>query len=359
MEIEKIKKSLIAFGLINIDIITEVTKEFLENHGYDFKTNNFKERDINFINDLEKLPNIRLAPGGCLNNTLRVIKWILNMKDKSKQNYKISIMGLIGDEEKNKIILNELDDLNINHIFEIKKNSPCSRCGVGIYNNERYLLGEDNTAASDEFMENNFYEILNHEIVVFESFMIEQKFNMYKKISEEFNKKKSTVIFALCADFIIKKFYDKIVEIGNNSDIIFSNLNEIKEFAKQKINNNNIFDENNDNNIIKVLEISHKILKERNRILITTCGNNPVLISKFDYKRNKIDFILKSFPSKIPNNEIVDTNGAGDSFLAGFIAGYMQGKRLEECCKMGNLASEVILKNIGCTFDKNVVIDFD
>ena len=80
------------------------------------------------------------------------MKWILNIKYKTK--YKISIIDLIGDEERKKKIINELNDLNINYLFEIKKNSPCSRCGVGIYNNERYLLGEDNTAASDEFMEN-------------------------------------------------------------------------------------------------------------------------------------------------------------------------------------------------------------
>ncbi len=42
------------------------------------------------------------------------------MKDKTKQKYKISISGLI-DEEKKKIILNELNDLNINYLFEINK----------------------------------------------------------------------------------------------------------------------------------------------------------------------------------------------------------------------------------------------
>ena len=348
MEFGKIKNSLISFGLINIDIISEVTKEFLEKNGYDFKTNNFKERNTNYINEIEKLPNIILAPGGCLHNSIRVMKWILNMKDKSKQKYKISIVGLIGDEERKNIILNELNDLNINYLFEIKKNSPCSRCGVGIYNNERYLLGEDNTAASDEFIEKHYFDILKYDIVIFESFMIEKKFNIYKKISEEFNKKNSTVIFALCADFIIRKYYDKVIEIANNSHIIFSNLNEIQEFSKEK----------NNNNILKVIENAHKKLKSKNRIFITTCSNNPVLISKFDYKRNKMEFILKSFPFNINKNDIVDTNGAGDSFLGGFVAGFILGENLENCCKIGNLASEVILKNIGCTFDKNQIIDF-
>ena len=47
------------------------------------------------------------------------MKWILNIKYKTK--YKISIIDLIGDEERKKKIINELNDLNINYLFEIKK----------------------------------------------------------------------------------------------------------------------------------------------------------------------------------------------------------------------------------------------
>ena len=64
--------------------------------------------------------------------------------------------------------------------MKLIKNSPCSRYGVGIYINERYLSDEDNIAASDEFIEQYYFDTLKNDIVVFENFMI-KKFNMYKK----------------------------------------------------------------------------------------------------------------------------------------------------------------------------------
>ena len=348
MDFSHPKNSLIAFGLINIDVIAEVSRELLVKYKYDFENNYFPEKNLNYWEELENQPNVLLAPGGSLQNSVRVLKWVLNMNKESKDNYKVSIMGLIGDEERKNIILDELNSLGINHIFEIKENSKCSRCGVGIYNNERHLQGENNTSVSEEFVDKNLDKILEHDIVVFESFMIGRTYNIYKKIAEEFNKKNSYVVIALGANFIVNNFYDKIIDICNKCDLIFSNFQEIESLAKEK-----------NDNIYKTIESAHKKLKEKNRLIITTCGKNPVLVSKYDYKKNKMDFILESFPNDIEQKEFIDTNGAGDSFLAGFIAGFMQGQNIQTCCKIGNICAENIIKHMGCTFDKNEILDFN
>ena len=348
MDFSHTKNSLIAFGLINIDVIAEVSRELLVKYKYDFENNYFPEKNLHYLEELENQPNVLLAPGGSLQNSVRVLKWVLNMNKESKDNYKVSIMGLIGDEERKNIILDELNSLGINHIFEIKENSKCSRCGVGIYNNERHLQGENNTSVSEEFVDKNLDKILEHDIVVFESFMIGRTYNIYKKIAEEFNKKNSYVVIALGANFIVNNFYDKIIDICNKCDLIFSNFQEIESLAKEK-----------NDNIYKTIESAHKKLKEKNRLIITTCGKNPVLVSKYDYKKNKMDFILESFPNDIEQKEFIDTNGAGDSFLAGFIAGFMQGQNIQTCSKIGNICAENIIKHMGCTFDKNEILDFN
>ena len=221
----KTKKSLIAIGLINIDVIAEVSKELLIKYNYDFENNYFKEKNTSYIDELEKNPKVLLAPGGSLQNSLRVTKWILNMNPETKENYKVSLIGLIGDEERKNIILNELNDLGINQIFEIKKNSKCSRCGVGIYNNERHLQGENNTCVSEEFIEKNLSKILEHDIIIFESFMIGRSYNIYKKLINEFNKKNSLIGIALGANFIISNFYDKIIDICK----IYKKLNHLRK----------------------------------------------------------------------------------------------------------------------------------
>ena len=56
--------------------------------------------------------------------------------------------------------------------------------------------------------------------------------------------------------------------------------------------------------------------------------------------------------------EIVDLNGAGDAFLGGFLSQFMKGSSLYSCCRAGNDAASIILKNVGCTFQKDLKLEF-
>ena len=48
-----------------------------------------------------------------------------------------------------------------------------------------------------------------------------------------------------------------------------------------------------------------------------------------------------------PIEERLDTTGAGDLFAAGFLFGYTQGRGLEDCAKLGNLAAAIVIEQIG------------
>lgn len=52
----------------------------------------------------------------------------------------------------------------------------------------------------------------------------------------------------------------------------------------------------------------------------------------------------------IPKEKIVDTNGAGDAFVGGFVAWLIKGKSVEDCVRAGNYAAGVVICNEGCTF---------
>ena len=55
----------------------------------------------------------------------------------------------------------------------------------------------------------------------------------------------------------------------------------------------------------------------------------------------------------LPADKIVDTNGAGDAFVGGFLAQYCQGRDLETGVRCGIWAATHIIQRSGCTFDTN------
>ncbi|XP_072229153.1 adenosine kinase-like isoform X3 [Leuresthes tenuis] len=60
---------------------------------------------------------------------------------------------------------------------------------------------------------------------------------------------------------------------------------------------------------------------------------------------------VKMFPVlDIDQNDIVDTNGAGDAFVGGFLSTLVQEQALEECIRAGHYAANVIIRRVGCTF---------
>lgn len=57
----------------------------------------------------------------------------------------------------------------------------------------------------------------------------------------------------------------------------------------------------------------------------------------------------RSFYSSSYSVKAIDTTGAGDSFVAGFLTGLNQGAQLEECITMGTAAAAFVVQKIGAT----------
>lgn len=55
-----------------------------------------------------------------------------------------------------------------------------------------------------------------------------------------------------------------------------------------------------------------------------------------------------------PVANIVDSNGAGDAFVGGFLAALAAGKDVEACAAVGTWAAGIIIQRSGCTFDSSI-----
>src|SRR5262249_19757956 len=98
--------------------------------------------------------------------------------------------------------------------------------------------------------------------------------------------------------------------------------------------------------IAKLIANEPKISKGT-RTAIITMGNKPVIVARAG------DPKIQEFPvPQLTDEEIVDTNGAGDAFTGGFLAQFIQDKPLETCMKCAIYCATECIKRLGCAFPK-------
>jgi adenosine kinase len=142
----------------------------------------------------------------------------------------------------------------------------------------------------------------------------------------------------LSAPFISQFFKEPMLAALPYVDILFGNETEAIAFAN-----------NNDLHTDKIVDIALKICDwdkvntKRKRMVVITQGDQPTIVAT--------DGKITEFNVKpLTKEQLVDTNGAGDAFVGGFLAQYIQGKSVADCIECGNYAAHAIIQQQGCTF---------
>ena len=343
-------RSLIAIGNPIVDITAQTDEETLKKFNLKLGGTVFaNEENKGYFKLLEKDPKVKYIPGGSIQNTLRVASWCINMEPQTSKLFKITMLGATGKDNYRDKIINAFTLSGVNYLLECIPEEETSRCGVGIIKKERCLLPEIRASnkISEKFIKEHRDEIYKYDALLIEGYFIKERFEIIKNLCLRFKIKKKIVILTLGSVDTVEKNYDKVIELVNCSDLVVGNMEELETLLGEK----GLKDED-------IFEKLSKKLVSKSRLFVVTNGKKGVILAKYNYKKGNMDFVLHSFPSQVKNEEIVDLNGAGDAFLGGFLSQYMQGKSFEACCKAGNDVAGVIIRNIGCTFQKHIKIKF-
>ncbi|RTG80084.1 adenosine kinase [Schistosoma bovis] len=82
--------------------------------------------------------------------------------------------------------------------------------------------------------------------------------------------------------------------------------------------------------------------EKRKRLVIITQGKDPII-----YTDSTDPTVHQYVVEQLKDEEMVDTNGAGDSFAAGFIADYIRGKPMITSLQSGVRAAAYIIRRSG------------
>ncbi|KAJ8923027.1 hypothetical protein NQ315_001575 [Exocentrus adspersus] len=339
MEHSNLKENLLV-GLGNplLDISAKVDKEFLAK--YDMKDNDAilaSEKHKNLYSELvEKYP-VEYIAGGSVQNALRVAQWLL---EKPKVT---TFFGCVGRDNFSKILHDKATSEGVNVQYQYDSNEPTGTCAVLITDHHRSLcanLGSANCFTIDHINKPESKKLLDTaQFYYISGFFLTVSPPSMLEVAKLALARNRPFLMNLSAPFICQFYKEPLMQAMPYVDILFGNETEAETFAAEQ--NFNTKD---------LKEIALKICKlpkqneNRSRMVILTQGVEPVLLAK--------DGEITEFPViRLPVEKMVDTNGAGDAFVGGFLAQYIQNQDLDVCVRCAIWTAAQIIQRSGCTFE--------
>lgn len=335
------------FGLCHplVDIQAVVNKEFLEKYGLEADNTILAEKThLPLYEDLSTSFPVKYIPGGTTLNSIRVAQWMLG------DNGRTFFSGAIGKDKFANLLLQKVDEAGIDAIFNISDDEPTGTC-ASLINCRGYRSLVTNLAAAKSFKKDHLERedvwsmVKDAHIFYFSGYFLTTSdgVDTMATVAEHALKSKQIFAFNLSATYICQCF-DELDRILPFCDFIFGNDLEAKSFARK----NELTADSIEDIAIGIAQLPKKNMKKK-RFVIITQGADPTVVADVDGNVSTFEV------EKVDN--LVDTNGAGDAFVGGFLAAYMQSKDIPDCVMAGHWAARIIIQHQGCTFP--TICDYD
>jgi len=268
------------------------------------------------LNKIESLPELgKEKIAGEMNLTLGSSSAIFAC-NLSSLGAKVSFLGKIGKDFFGEFVIEELQKKNVD-VSNVIKDGNCKTGATIIlnYSEDRAMITHPGAMAELAFDDIKVENLLSAKHLHFSSFYLQPALRNSVVYLFKFAKKNGlTTSFDMQWDPNEKWDMD-YKNILPYVDVFFPNEQELLLLTKE-------------NDVIKGLE---KLSKYGNNIVVKMGSKGSI-----SWSNNKTHYI-----DAFINDQVVDAIGAGDSFNAGFIYKFIQGKDIIECQKFGNLMGAI------------------
>ena len=217
--------------------------------------------------------------------------------------------------------------------------TPTGTCAALIMNKERALVA--NLAAANNFKETHLETAKAKEIVeaaqfyYCAGFFLTVSVESLVKAAEHAVANNKTFCLNLSAPFIVDFFGDQLATALQYADFLFGNEGEAEAYAKK----HNLGDDLKEV-ALKICALPKKSSKPRT-VVFTQGSRSTIVACNGVVTEYKVD--------PLPAEKLVDTNGAGDAFVGGFLSQLIQGKDMAACVEAGHWAARYIIQTSGTT----------
>ena len=357
--------TIVAMGNPLLDNSARVDDAFLKKWGLHANQATLadQEKQLALLKDMkDRFGEIKYIPGGAVQNSCRVTQWFLG-----KPNVSV-FLGCVGDDEDGKKMAKIAKDAGVKTLYEVTNKDTTGTCAVCITGLDRWVclnivfelktnfkwfisnrslctyLGAAQLF-SQQHLENNWKYVEEASLFYVSGFFLSSSPESARLVAgHAASYPAKTFTFNTSATFILGHETGKhVLKLLPQTDILFGNNDEAEALAKLLGLKE-----------LDVREIAVKVCGHLNQskecLVVMTQGPDKVITAT---AKGGGPVEVKEFPvTKLEQTEIADSNGAGDAFVGGFLAQFIQKRDLATCVKSGVYAATEVLKNSGCTFPK-------
>lgn len=331
--------TLFGYGNPLLDLSAEVDESFLKK--YELEPNNAilaDDKHKAMFEDMVANFQVEYVPGGATQNSIRVCQWLLPNSPEAT-----TFTGCIGKDKYGQILEEKTQAVGVNTIYQYHDTEPTGTSAVLITDKGKNRSLVAYLAAANTFSQDHIEKEENWALVQKARFYYLSGFPMtvsppsMLKIAEHAAENDKTFSMNLSAPFLCQFFKDPLMMLFPYIDILFGNEAEAETFGKEQ---------GFDTTDIKEIALKAAALPKKNesrpRTVVFTQGSEPTIVA--------CNGKIQEFPviALLPE-ELVDTNGAGDAFVGGYLAQLIQGKDVAECIRCANYTGNMIIQRSGCS----------
>lgn len=327
---------LLGIGNPLLDISAKVDMKMIEKYG--LKANDAilaEEKHLPVYQDLIDNCPVEYIAGGATQNSMRIAQWLL------EQPKVASYFGCVGKDKYADKLREIAEQAGVNVQYQVDESTPTGTCAVLITEKDRSLVA--NLAAANNFkkshieLSENKQIIENAKYIYVGGFFLTVSPESIISVAKHAADNNKVFMMNLSAPFLCQFFKEPMMAAMPYMDVLFGNETEALTFSKE----HNFETEDIKEIALKISQLE-KVNKNRSRMVVITQGSKQTLVAQ--------DGAVKEFAVvKIKEEAIVDTNGAGDAFVGGFLSQLVQEKALKDCIKAGHYAANHIIQQSGVT----------
>lgn len=331
--------AILGMGNPLLDISAEVPEEILTKYGVTLNNAILAEdKHLPLYDEIATQFPVQYIAGGATLNSIRVAQWMLQKPGST------SYFGAIGKGDKfGETLETCASDDGVRVLLQKTPDVATGTCAVLINGGERSLVA--NLAAANTFNVSHLDSdeakgaIAASKVVYVSGFFLTVSVDSILTVAKHAVENNKTFSMNLSAPFLIQFFADQMAACMPYTDFVFANESEAAIYGEAKGYGSDLSE------IALKLAAQPKASGCRPRIVVFTQGSSATIVAC----QGKVT----TYPVEVlPKNLLVDTNGAGDAFVGGFLSQLVQEKPIEDCVRAGHFAARTIIQRSGCTFPK-------